>query len=61
MKNLTLEHIAQACQGQYRGPEEEKYKEAAGIFTDSRKVQEGGLLFPLKEQEQTDTISSKKS
>ena len=46
MKNLTLEHIAQACQGQYRGPEEEKYKEAAGIFT---------------EQEQTDTISSKKS
>lgn len=48
MKNLTLEHIAQACQGQYRGPEEEKYKEAAGIFTDSRKVQEGGLFVPIK-------------
>ena len=48
MKNLTLEHIAQACRGQYRGPEEKKDKEAAGIFTDSRKVQEGGLFVPIK-------------
>ena len=48
MKNLTLEHIAQACRGQYRGPEEKKDKEAAAIFTDSRKVQEGGLFVPIK-------------
>ena len=52
MKNLTLEHIAQACRGQYRGPEEKKDKEAAAIFTDSRKWVPGDSLphfFPAVE------------
>ena len=38
MKNLTLEHIAQACQGIYKGSEADKTREVEGISTDSRKI-----------------------
>ena len=48
MKNLTLEHIAQACQGIYKGTEEDKTREIEGISTDSRKIQERGLFVPIK-------------
>ena len=48
MKNLTLEHIAQACQGIYKGSEEDKTREIEGISTDSRKIQERGLFVPIK-------------
>ena len=46
MKNLTLEHIAKACEGIYVGPEEKKHLEVQSIFTDSRKAEEGGLFVP---------------
>src|SRR5699024_7919799 len=48
MKNLTLEHIAQACQGIYKGSEADKTREIEGISTDSRKIQERGLFVPIK-------------
>ena len=48
MKNLTLEHIAKACEGIYVGPEEKKHLEVQSIFTDSRKAEEGGLFVPIK-------------
>ena len=48
MKNLTLEHIAEACKGIYVGPEEKKQLEVKSIFTDSRKAEEGGLFVPIK-------------
>ncbi|MBS6195678.1 MAG: UDP-N-acetylmuramoyl-tripeptide--D-alanyl-D-alanine ligase [Clostridiales bacterium] len=48
MKNLTLEHIAQACHGIYRGPEEKKNICVTAITSDSRKVEEGGLFVPIK-------------
>lgn len=48
MKNLTLEHIAQACKGTYTGPEGKKTQEVTCIFTDSRKAEEGGLFVPIK-------------
>ena len=48
MKNLTLEHIAEACGGIYRGTEEQKKEEVTCIFTDSRKAEKGGLFVPIK-------------
>ena len=48
MKNLTLEHIAQACKGIYKGSEADKNREVTGIFTDSRKIREGSLFVPIK-------------
>ena len=48
MKNLTLEHIAEACGGIYRGTEEQKKEEVTCIFTDSRKAEKGGLFVPRK-------------
>ena len=48
MKNLTLEHIAQACKGIYKGSEADKTREVTGIYTDSRKVREGSLFVPIK-------------
>ncbi len=48
MKNLTLEHIATACGGTYFGNESDKKKEAAGIVTDSRKVEEGFVFLAIK-------------
>ena len=48
MKNLTLEHIAEACGGIYHGTEAMKKEEVASIFTDSRKAEKGGLFVPIK-------------
>ena len=49
MKNLTLEHISQACHGIYRGAEEEKKKCITGVTTDSRKVDPAVCLYRLWE------------
>lgn len=48
MKNLTLEHIAEACKGTYVGEDEKKQMEVSCIFTDSRKAAPGGLFVPIK-------------
>ena len=48
MKNLTLEHIAQACNGSYHGSEAQAKQEVQSIFTDSRKAAKGGLFVPIK-------------
>lgn len=47
MKNLTLEHIAQACGGSYHGPETKKGVEITAVTTDSRKVEDGCLFVPI--------------
>ena len=41
MKNMTLEHIAQACGGTYIGEECDRKKEIQGAVIDSRLVEEG--------------------
>ena len=41
MKNMTLEHIAQACGGTYIGEECDREKEIQGAVIDSRLVEEG--------------------
>ncbi len=48
MKNLSLEHIAFACHGQYVGEESLKKLEIQGAVTDSRQVEEGYLFIPIK-------------
>ena len=48
MKNLTLEHIARACNGSYHGSEAQANQEVLSIFTDSRKAAKGGLFVPIK-------------
>ena len=48
MKNLTLEHIARACNGSYHGSEAQANQEVQSIFTDSRKAAKGGLFVPIK-------------
>lgn len=48
MKNLTLEHIARACNGSYHGSEAQAKQEVQSIFTDSRKAAKGGLFVPIK-------------
>ena len=48
MKNLTLEHIADACGGTYHGPQEQKAKEVSAVFTDSRKAVPDGLFVAIK-------------
>ena len=47
MKNLTLEHIADACHGIYVGPEEAKNHCVTAITSDSRKVEKGCLFVPI--------------
>ena len=47
MKNLTLEHIAQVCNGTYYGPEGKKQEEVQSIITDSRKAESGCLFVPI--------------
>ena len=47
MKNLTLEHISQACHGIYRGSEEAREKCITAVTTDSRKVEPGCLFVPI--------------
>lgn len=48
MKNLTLEHIAMACHGTYRGTKEKKDVCVESITTDSRKAEPGCLFVPIK-------------
>ena len=43
MKNMTLEHIAQACGGTYIGEECDRKKEIQGAVIDSRLVEEGAV------------------
>lgn len=47
MKNLTLEHIAEACHGQYFGTEKMKTECVVSITTDSRKTEPGCLFVPI--------------
>lgn len=47
MKNLTLEHIAKACNGIYYGPEEKKNQCITAVTTDSRKVEKDCLFVPI--------------
>lgn len=47
MKNLTLEHIAEACHGTYVGPKEAKNICVTSITSDSRKVEKGCLFVPI--------------
>ena len=48
MKNMTLEHIAQACGGTYIGEECDRKKEIQGAVIDSRLVEEGYLFIPIR-------------
>lgn len=48
MRQMTLEHIAQACHGTYVGDAEKKQVEIKGAVTDSRLVEEGYLFIPIK-------------
>lgn len=48
MKELTLEHIAQACHGTYVGDPAKLQTEIAGAVTDSRELEEGYLFIPIK-------------
>lgn len=48
MKNLTLEHIAAACNGQYIGAKTGRLKCVTDITTDSRKVTYGCLFIAIK-------------
>lgn len=48
MKEMTLEHIAQACHGIYVGDPGKMQTEIEGAVTDSRQVQAGYLFIPIK-------------
>lgn len=48
MKNMTLRHMAQACEGIYVGSEADADREISSITTDSRKVEPGGLFAAIK-------------
>lgn len=48
MKNMTLEHMAEACGGIYTGNEEDKKKEITGLVLDSRKVERGSAFLATK-------------
>lgn len=49
MKNMTLENMAKACDGQLIGMKEEyAEKEAACVVIDSRKIEEGGVFIATK-------------
>ena len=47
MKNMTLEGMAGACRGIYRGAEDLKDREVTAITTDSRTVEPGCLFVPI--------------
>ena len=47
MKNLTLEHIAEACGGIYHGTEAMKKEEVASIFT-AEKQKRVDFFVPIK-------------
>ena len=48
MKNMTLEHIAAACNGTYIGDEAAKTKEIMGAVIDSRLVEQDYLFIPIR-------------
>lgn len=48
MRQMTLEHIAQACHGTYVGEPAKIHAEIKGVVTDSREVEEGYLFIPIK-------------
>lgn len=48
MREMTLEHIAWACQGMYVGDSAKLQTKITGAVTDSRKVEKGCLFIPLK-------------
>lgn len=48
MKNMTLEHIAEACRGVYRGRAEKRSLLIQGAVIDSRQLEEGYLFIPIK-------------
>lgn len=48
MRQMTLEHIAQACHGTYVGEPAKIRAEIKGAVTDSREVEEGYLFIPIK-------------
>ena len=48
MKNMTLEHIAQACGGTYIGEECDRKKEIQGAVIDSRLEGEGYLFITIR-------------
>lgn len=45
MKHLTLEKIAEACSGIYKGKESEKEREVSCVVLDSRKLEAGGCFI----------------
>lgn len=47
MKNLTLENMAKACDGEYRGDEQCRNQEVLAITTDSREATQGSLFVPI--------------
>lgn len=47
MKNLTLENIAQVCDGTYYGSADKLQEEITSIITDSRKAENGCLFVPI--------------
>ena len=48
MKNMTLAHIAEVCDGTYIGCEADRAKEITGVVIDSRLVQPGNLFIPIR-------------
>lgn len=48
MKNMTLVHIAKACEGEYHGRIEEKLIEVKGVVLDSRKVEKDFLFIATR-------------
>lgn len=47
MKNLTLEHVAEACGGIYVGSDADRTKEIEEITTDSRQAKNGSLFVAI--------------
>ena len=47
MKNMTLENIAKACNGEYIGDESLKSNIITGVEKDSRLIEDGFLYVPF--------------
>ncbi len=47
MTDLTLENIAQACEGTYIGSSDRKQEQVTGVVSDSRKIRPGCLFVPI--------------
>lgn len=48
MPNMTIENIAKACNGIYKGEKEKLHEMITGAVTDSRQVKQGFLFIPIK-------------